>query len=163
MTLTRYLTSLLMAAHLAVGAPSASLACSGTPVITLNPNARGSFDIALPLENSTDYRDGLLILHGEDNQKGGWLVGVYRKTDNGMGENLVRSPNGQFTVESKIDIDPMNTTEFPNYPKPLVLPIKSTQRSLCIGFSNVRKYGTGAASSFRPGSTVEFRIIRNPQ
>jgi hypothetical protein len=162
-TPSRYLVSFLTAAHIAVGAPPASLACSGTPVITLNPNARGSFDIALPLENSTDWRDGLLVLHGEDNQKGGWLVGVYRKTDKGMGENLVQSPNGQYTVESKIDIDPINTTEFPNYPKPLVLPIKSTQRSLCIGFSNVRKYGTGAASSFRPGSTVEFRIIRNPQ
>jgi hypothetical protein len=116
----------------------------------------------MPLENAADVHEGELILHGEGNERGGWLIGVYRQKYSAGAENLLSIAGRPGAGMAKLDIDAMNSPEFEGYRNPLVLRIRSTRRSLCMRWMNVRVYGRGAAASFRPGSSVEFRLLRNP-
>jgi hypothetical protein len=158
-----------LAIRLLAGGTPAPQGCGGLFVLTLALNGGGSFNVRMPIDPAADREDGGLVLHGEENERGGWFIGVYRqKYELGKysldSENLLDLPRGLPTAGTKkLDIDAMNSPEFEGYKSPLILPIHSTHRSLCMRWVNVRKYGTGAASSFRPGSSVEFRLLRNSE
>jgi hypothetical protein len=149
----------LFVAKLAWAAPP-SQSCGGSLVLTLPLDSGGSFDIRMPLEKPHKVSDGYLVLHGEENGRGGWFLSVHRQTKKLGTDNLLPSFTG---VDSKFDLDAMNIPYYSGYPKPLIIPITSTHRSLCIRWVNVRTHGTGAASSFLAGSLVEFRVLRNPE
>ncbi len=143
---------LTVAFLIAAAAGTTSIAgqrCGGTPILQVSlAHSRGSFNVL------ADPTDGGLFLKGEENGRGGWLIAVYKE---GSAENLL--PNESFSVGPKIDIDAMN---WPYYPKPsIILPVAGTSgKCLCIRFRNIRVRGSGAAASFAPGSSVEFRILK---
>jgi len=141
--------------------------CGGLFVLTLALTSGGTFNVRMPIETTADLSDGELVLHGEENERGGWFIGVYRrKYSNGVysleSENLLSIPPGLPTAGvKKLDIDAMN--DFGGFKTPLVIPIRSTRRSLCIRWVSVRVSGGGAASTFLPGSSIEFRLLKNQE
>src|SRR5271169_6765801 len=69
----------LLAMQLLAGKAPSPQACGGLLVLTLSLNTGGSFNVRMPLENAADAKEGYLILHGEENERGGWFIGVYRQ------------------------------------------------------------------------------------
>ena len=136
--------------------------CGGVFVLSLSLKAGGEFSVRIPVESTADTREGYLVLNGEENGRGGWLISVHRQSPAPGTENLI-SPGPDYTVDSKLDLDAMNLPYYPNFPAALVLPIRSTHRSLCIRFVNIRGSGSGAHAAFLPGSSVEFRVLRNSE
>lgn len=136
--------------------------CGGVFVLSLSLNAGGEFSVRIPVERTADTREGYFVLHGEENGRGGWLISVSRQSPAPSTENLI-APGPDYTVDSKLDLDAMNIPYYPNFPEALVLPIRSSHRSRCVRFVNVRSSGGGAHAAFLPGSSVEFRVLRNSE
>jgi len=135
--------------------------CGGTLVLAVSLSAGGEFRVRIPQESAGTREPGL-VLHGEENRRGGWLVSVRPESASGGSENLI-APGSSYAVDSQLDLDAMNLPYYPNFPAPLILPIRSTHRSLCVRWVNVRASGSGAHAGFMPGSAVEFRVVRNPE
>ena len=155
----RLIVLLAVSALLAAPKTYTSPQCGGTLLLTLALRAGGEFNVRLPLDSPSDKGDGDLVLQGRENGRGGWHIGVVRHTSGSVTENLI-APGADYSFDSQLDLDAMNLPYYPAFPAPLVLPIRSTGRSLCVRFVNVRASGNGAHAGFLPGSSVEFRVLR---
>jgi hypothetical protein len=146
---------LLLIAVFLLGSRRPAHKCGGHLVVELS--RKGPFTTSFPLLSPGAPP---LILGVAENQRGGWLLSVYRDSDGVPSPNLIGEGFG-LKVDGKVDIDAMNVPYFQNYPDPLIFPIRSTNLSLCVGFNRAKARGSGAAASFTRDSVIEVRLMPN--
>ena len=151
----RRLVPILMTLALLGTADSLADGCRGHLVVSLVSNgifSKPFGDVRFPLAGS----DPALILRVEMDHGDDWPLSVFRESDRELRENLIGEGLG-CTVDGKVQIAAIN---LPCYGQgSLVLPIRSTDRSICVSFAKVKARGGGAHAAFLKGSRIEVRLV----